>query len=363
MAETTFVRRSPFLVVHWKDGLPVVENYATSRIRSTDPLEFEVLDVAREWSEIEELVARLEGRDAARARRAVRHLLEDTMLEEMDDPPEQHARALRRWDNWNPAAGIFHQATRNVRYLKPVTSFPPADSIRLYPSHLKDYPDLDRLDLPPFPRGGELPEVLLERRTWRRFGQGPVSLDDLATLLGLTWGVQIWVGGGRSPRVPFKTSPSGGAKHSVEAYVMALAVEDIPAAIYHYCPDAHDLAVIREGTPKGLLRSFLPGQTWFHEPAAVVFMTSVFQRVQYKYQHPRAYRVILLEAGHLAQTFCLLATWLGLAPFCTAALSDSAIEAHLDIDGIDEAVLYAVGVGTRPEEKLGPLEAGRILRP
>jgi hypothetical protein len=54
---------------------------------------------------------------------------------------------------------------------------------------------------------------------------------------------------------------------------------------------------------------------------------------------------VLVEAGHLCQTFCLAATWLGLAPFCTMALADSAIEKDLAIDGINESILYAAGVG------------------
>jgi nitroreductase len=74
----------------------------------------------------------------------------------------------------------------------------------------------------------------------------------------------------------------------------------------------------------------------------------VFERTEWKYPFPRAYRTILLEAGHFAQTFCLLATSLGLAPFCTAALADSVIERDLRVDGVSESVIYACGVGTRP---------------
>jgi hypothetical protein len=67
----------------------------------------------------------------------------------------------------------------------------------------------------------------------------------------------------------------------------------------------------------------------------------------WKYHLARAYRVVLLDAGHLCQTFCLVATWLGLAPFCTAtaALKDTLIEKDLGIDGIRESVLYVAGVG------------------
>ena len=80
----------------------------------------------------------------------------------------------------------------------------------------------------------------------------------------------------------------------------------------------------------------------------IVFMTSVFPRVQWKYRTSRAYRTVLLEAGHFCQTFCLTATWLGLAPFCTAAMADSVLERSLGVDGVTESVIYVAGVGSRP---------------
>jgi nitroreductase len=57
---------------------------------------------------------------------------------------------------------------------------------------------------------------------------------------------------------------------------------------------------------------------------------------------------VLLEAGHACQTFCLVATRLGLAPFCTMAFADSRVEADLGVDGVTESVLYAAGVGRPP---------------
>ena len=64
---------------------------------------------------------------------------------------------------------------------------------------------------------------------------------------------------------------------------------------------------------------------------------------------------MLLEAGHVCQTFCLAATWLGLAPFCSMALADAAIEKALGLDGVSESVLYAAGVGRRPALAAGVL--------
>ena len=74
---------------------------------------------------------------------------------------------------------------------------------------------------------------------------------------------------------------------------------------------------------------------------------------QWRYPYARAYRAVLAESGHLCQTFCLLATSLGLAPFCTMALADSRIERDLRIDGVSEAVIYAAGVGIARRESTG----------
>ena len=72
--------------------------------------------------------------------------------------------------------------------------------------------------------------------------------------------------------------------------------------------------------------------------AALVLFTAVFERTRWRYNGPRAYRAVLLEAGHVCQTFCLTATWLGLAPFCSMALADAAIEKVLGLDGVSESV-------------------------
>jgi nitroreductase len=58
-----------------------------------------------------------------------------------------------------------------------------------------------------------------------------------------------------------------------------------------------------------------------------------------------AYRTLFLDAGHLAQTFCLLATARGLGPFTTAALQDSYIERIIGLDGVSEFPIYLCGAG------------------
>jgi len=190
--------------------------------------------------------------------------------------------------------------------------------------------------------------VLLARRSWRRFGSDPIALQDLSALLGLTWGTQRWMKVDARVSVPLKTSPSGGACHSLETYVAVRQVEGLEPGLYRYAPDAHGLSRIGPPLDAEELTKSLGGQAWAADAGAVCFMTSVFSRVQWRYAFARAYRIVLMEAGHFCQTFCLVATWLKLAPFCTAALADSRIERTLGIDGVGESVLYAMGVGSRP---------------
>lgn len=179
----------------------------------------------------------------------------------------------------------------------------------------------------------------------------------LSQLLSLVWGVTEYAHSPLLGKLLYKTSPSGGARHPGEVYVMALGVKGLRAGLYHYHPGHHYLKLIsRKATPASA-RLYCGRQNYVKNAAALFLMTAVFGRTMWKYRHARAYRVVLLDAGHLCQTFCLVATWLGLGPFCTAALKDTLIEKDLGINGIDESVLYVAGVGL-PKTGAG---AGRSL--
>ncbi len=192
-------------------------------------------------------------------------------------------------------------------------------------------------------------QVLLTRRTWRQFSTRRVSLQALGSVLGLTFRVQRWIELPGVGRVAFKTSPSGGARHPIECYVLALRINGLPRGLYHYRPDRHVLERMSSRASRAQVASYLPGQAWYGGASVLVLLTAVFARTQWKYPFARAYRVVLAEAGHVCQTFCLTASWLNLAPFCTMALADSAIERDLGVDGVAESVIYAAGFGARPD--------------
>jgi SagB-type dehydrogenase family enzyme len=127
--------------------------------------------------------------------------------------------------------------------------------------------------------------------------------------------------------------------------LMSLRVKGLKAGLYYYHPAHHHLKTISTNVTRDRAWLYCARQDYVRDAAALFLMTAVFRRSMWKYGHARAYRVVLLDAGHLCQTFCLVATWLGLAPFCTAALKDTMIEEDLGIDGIRESILYVAGVG------------------
>jgi SagB-type dehydrogenase family enzyme len=97
----------------------------------------------------------------------------------------------------------------------------------------------------------------------------------------------------------------------------------------------------------------LAHQPWVAKSAVVFLMTALLTRTMWKYRHSHAYRVVHLDAGHVGQTFQLVCTKLGLAPFTSAALDVRAVERVLGLDGVTEVPLYAAAVG-RPSETPRP---------
>jgi SagB-type dehydrogenase family enzyme len=331
----------------------VVENFATGVRVQADPIACSVLDLLDQWRPLEFLFFRLPQFSAGSLRRAARALVRRTFLQSSHRAIPARERAMEEWKHWNPAAGFFHSSTRDEE----ITTDPAEIEYFLrhrareqpMPLPVKRYPGKALISLPDPKITGEFPRVLLGRRTWRRFAPRPVELSDLATLLGLTWGVQRWFQMPTLGRVALKTAPSGGCLHPIEAYVLARRIRGLRPGLYHYVSDRHSLELLKRGATSKQISKYLGGQSWYSPAAALVLMTGVFSRTQWKYRTPRAYRTVLTETGHLCQTFCLVATWLGLAPFCTLALADTKIEKDLGVDGIQEAVLYAAGIGSRPK--------------
>lgn len=328
----------------------VVGNYLTNQYVTVTRLAHELLDACGEWQSREAIGARFAQVPPRSLTSTLTRMVAAGLLERSVGAPPQATRTDAGWQTWHPA-GLFHFATRDV-------PFSSVDAARVFearraastpmPATVKRYPEARLVKLPAPATRGALPAVLLARRTWRRFGRGPVEAGRLSTLLWLTLGVQREVTSRDGHRLTLRTAPSGGARHPIEAYVLAKRVRGVKAGLYHYAADVHALERVSAVPRREAIESYLPHQWWYDAaPVAVVF-TAVFARSQWRYPYARAYRAVLAEAGHVCQNFCLVATWLGLAPFCSMAMADSVIDRDLGIDGVTEASMYVAGVGPRP---------------
>lgn len=348
-------RRASTVLAYWHEGNLVFDNYLAGSKINADPVVCRILDFCAVWRSAPEVSAYLENFQEASVRRTLKSLFRHAMLHRSDQPTDRREAALATWTHWLPAASFFHFSTRDVEFAKdPVAAFRDLQQrakTQPMPRVGKSYPGARRVPLPADSSAAEFPRVLKERRTWRKFSSNPVPLADLARLLQLTFGVQGWAEIPGLGRVPMKTSPSGGSLHPIEAYVLARNVKGLRTGIYYYNAKRHDLVWLRPGISRKSLEKMVGHQWWFAETPFLVLMTAVFGRPQWKYDYPRVYRAVLLEAGHLCQTFCLTATWLGMAPFCTIALADTKWEELLGIDGVRESLIYAAGAGLRPKDE------------
>ena len=348
--QTIRLRRARCLFLYWRDGRLFLHNFARRLTVSGKPITCGVLDFFGEWRTYQEAIAHFAGYNPQSVRSAISQLVKHGLLLRKNSPEAVlDSRIAKEWSDWLPE-GSFHFSTKDVPYLdRSGWSLDRLKSIMPktpQPKFVKTVRGVAKVLLPERRSfDSEFLRVLMARKTHRRFSDKRLKLEAVSQLLSLVWGANGYLYSPRFGKLFHKTSPSGGARHPGEVYLMALRVEGLKPGLYHYQPAIHQLEIISTNASREKAWLYCARQHFVRNASALFLMTAVFPRTMWKYQHARAYRVVLLDAGHLCQTFCLVATWLGLAPFCTAALKDTLIEKDLGIDGIRESVLYVAGVG------------------
>jgi SagB-type dehydrogenase family enzyme len=136
----------------------------------------------------------------------------------------------------------------------------------------------------------------------------------------------------------------GSAQYLIHCYLYVRNVSGLKAGIYYYHPDLHALRSINS-LPEEPLGLLLAGQHFINLLPFGLFITCRFDKLWWKYEHSRAYRMAFVEAGHISQTFQLVATGLGLNTWLTGALTDDRVEALLGLESSAEQPLMFVGCG------------------
>jgi SagB-type dehydrogenase family enzyme len=270
---------------------------------------------------------------------------------------------------WDDLSKIFHIGTKNI----PCKHTPQNihEWSREYLDHCSEVlatpaPDnrlVERLagELIELPKPSCLPEgslanTLIDRKTCRTFTGDALSLEVVSTLLYLSLGYlreredtidENCVEGLGARR----TSPSGGGLNACEGFLLVQNVIGLNPGLYAYLPTGHALRFVNPlpGRPLGQL---LCGQHFINNLPVGLFITSRFDKLWWTYEHSRAYRMAYVEAGHISQTFQLVATSLGLNTWLTGALTDDQVETLLGLNDNPEQPLFFVGCGKSDGEAL-----------
>lgn len=331
----------------WEQGNFLIRNYLSGGQVTTLPILAQLVHPFTEFTD--ESLVRDRIVEAGFGDELLGDLLEADVLVVEGSELARKEDLLEQW-TWGHDARCFHFSTQQVSYTFDDEAirehFERKAAVDPPPSPFKEFA-LPQFALPDELQSasGGLYDTLRQRRTTRSFQRVPLTLRDLASILQWTWGKMRFYNDSQLDRRIIKTSPSGGARHPVEVYPVVQRVQGVESGLYHYSVKDHALVLLREGLFEERMVELFSGQWWIRDAAVLFFMTAVLPRSMWKYDHSRAYRVVLLDAGHLGQTFHLACTALGLGPFTTAALQDRKIEQELGLDGVTETVLYAGATG------------------
>ena len=205
----------------------------------------------------------------------------------------------------------------------------------------KVYPDLSLIRLP-----RELPALApdaLEALSGAP-GAGTLgSLDELATLLFFTAGItkkKTYPGG---EEMHFRAAPSTGALYQTEVYVVAGALQDLAAGVYHFCPGDFSLRRLRAGDFRAELAAAAADPGIARVPATLI-LTAIYWRNTWKYQ-ARAYRHFFWDSGTMLANLLAVAAGLSLPARLVTGFVDSRVDRFLGLDPEKEGSLELIPIG------------------
>jgi putative peptide maturation dehydrogenase len=275
---------------------------------------------------------------------------------------------------WKPLSAVAHTFSRwseagvddDVRITPHRTL---VDLIREYglpPAHLAERAAAsERIGLPASD-GSALDALFRRRATCRNFDtQAPLDFSVFGDMMKRVFGCHAATELAPGAVALKKSNPSGGSLHPLEAYLLVRRVENLEPGLYHYHVTDHALepvAMLQPAEAEVNARRFVANQDFFADAPVQIALVARFRRTFWKYRnHPKAYRAIVLEAGHVSQNLYLAATELGLGAYVTAAINEIDIENAFALDALQESPIAVCGFGARAARRsmveLDPLEA------
>lgn len=196
------------------------------------------------------------------------------------------------------------------------------------------------LPAPTEDEGDGLWSVIKRRRSIRRFDQSkPLTLTELSQLL---WATQGLTADPRDDR--FRASPSAGALHPLDTYLVLNRVEGLPAGVAFYDVSSREIRLLAGGDFSEDIAMAALDQSMAGDAAAVFIWVAVPGRSKPKYRD-RAHRYVYMDAGHIGGQLHLAAVALGLGCCAIGAFLDDEVNAVVGVDGERETAVYMSVVG------------------
>lgn len=319
----------------------------------SDDEAFELLAMATDWTPVSELLTyatREFDASEADAEEMIEKLVDGGFL------VTSEADAERAWldEGWDDA-GYYYEYIRDYPFLdygrgreayrddlKLMQEYKGDESI---PDNYSTFEGCETLALPE--PGDEFPDFSAGLPDSGAAETPDVDRGFLSTFLyfsfGQTGSVEFPVQG----EFVRKTSPSGGARHPTEAYLVVRDVEGVPAGVYHYSVKEHELEVLDDESAWAGLRDHSRDVSRLSDPAFALVLTSRVERSMWRYREPRTYRIVQHDIGHLVETVRFLSRAWGLECASGHEHDDEFVHSLLDVPRFDEPLFRIVGIGEK----------------
>lgn len=298
-----------------------------------------ILGMAASPISVDDLVSRLaqDFRCSAEAARAeIASLLRKGVLTCEGESAEDIA-AVRHWEErgWIEAL-ILHSRTCNLRYADAVTAIKGNDAAAAdkeydsIPPSLRDRGEITEGHAYALDGGAQLPAEAIQDVLLRRRSGGPargtnVALAELSAIM--RWANQKGLENRKLASHHAQRNSAASRIWSsfccLETFVIAAEVTELERGIYFYDVARHELILQRRGDFRNQVSDICIGQPWPRDATFSLMIVCDWLGYQLRYQHPRAYRNLLINTGELAQRYLIGATAFHLGNFITPALRDS----------------------------------------
>lgn len=218
-------------------------------------------------------------------------------------------------------------------------------------NHYRSYPTCPQIELSRnlIPLAEiNLEQLYSERKSTTFFTGEKLSFEELSTILRYGYGVKSELppeGSSYEESLLVKrTAPSGGGCSPIELYLVIINVEGLEPGLYHYNIKNYSLELLKPGSQIENLQNIFSDSIDFKNAGCVFLMTGVFLRTTLKYGL-RGWRILFLDAGHMAMGFWMLATALKLGASSLAGGYDRKICRYLDINPHQQGILQSFILG------------------